>query len=119
HVHAARRVVQDEDARVEEERAGDGKALFLPPGEVDAALAEECVIAIRQAADEVVRLCGLCGGDDFLTRRFRAAIGDVLRDRIREEEGLLQHEADIRTQGAEVPLAHVTSSTRTLPLETS
>ncbi len=54
HIHAGGGVVEDQDARVEQEGAGDGDALLLAAGERDAALADPGVVAVGEAADEVV-----------------------------------------------------------------
>ena len=53
-VHARGGVVEDEDARVQEQRARDGHALLLAAGEGDAALADPGVVAVREGHDEVV-----------------------------------------------------------------
>ena len=47
-VHAAGRVVEDQDARVHQQGAGDGDALLLPAGERGAALADRRVVALRE-----------------------------------------------------------------------
>ena len=47
-VDAAGRVVQDQDARVEQQGAGDGDALLLPAAERRAALADRRVVALRE-----------------------------------------------------------------------
>ena len=47
-VHAAGRVVQDQDARVEQQGARDGDALFLAARQSIAALAHRRVIALRE-----------------------------------------------------------------------
>ena len=56
HVHRRGRVVQDEDARVEQQGARDGDALLLAAGEGHAALADPGVVAVGQRRDEVVDL---------------------------------------------------------------
>ena len=57
-VDARRRLVEDEDGRVLEQRAGDGDALLLAAGEAVAALADDGVVAVGQARDEVVDVGG-------------------------------------------------------------
>ena len=44
------RVVEDEDARIDEERAGDREPLALAAGERDPALADHRLVAVREAA---------------------------------------------------------------------
>ena len=49
-VERARRLVEDQDPRVLQQRARDGQALPLAAGEVDAALAEPRAVAVGQRA---------------------------------------------------------------------
>src|SRR5579885_328730 len=55
-VDGAGGVVENQDARVGEQGAGDGDALALAAGERDAALADHRLIAFLEAEDELVRL---------------------------------------------------------------
>ena len=52
------RVVEDQDPRVDHERAGDREPLALAARERDAALADHGVVALGQRLDELVRLGG-------------------------------------------------------------
>src|SRR5207248_3110708 len=53
-VQVARRLVEDEDLRVREDRPGDGQPLLLAARELDAALADERFVALGQLDDELV-----------------------------------------------------------------
>ena len=53
-VDARKRVVEDEDGRVDDERARQGYALLLPAGERDAALPHHRVVAVRKIGDVLV-----------------------------------------------------------------
>ena len=53
-VHGGGRLVQDQDARVVQDGAGDGDALLLAPREASALLAHLRVVAVRLADDELV-----------------------------------------------------------------
>src|SRR5437660_247429 len=53
-VERARRLVEDQDRRVAQDRARDRDALLLAAGEAVAALADHGVIAVGQARDQVV-----------------------------------------------------------------
>jgi hypothetical protein len=53
-VERAGRLVEDQDRRVFEQRAGNGDALLLAAGELEAALAHPRLIALGQRDDEVV-----------------------------------------------------------------
>ena len=54
-VERTRRLVEDQDARVREQRAGDRHALALPARKARALLADDGVVAFGQLADELVR----------------------------------------------------------------
>jgi hypothetical protein len=55
-VQARCRLVEDQDARVRDDGAGDGDALPLAAGQLDAALADDGVVAVLEAVDELVRV---------------------------------------------------------------
>ena len=67
-VERAGGLVQDQDARVLQDDAGDGDALLLAAGELVAALADDGVVALGQLHDAVVDGGGACGGVDLLLR---------------------------------------------------
>ena len=48
------RLIQDEDARLDEQRAGERDELALPGGELHAPLVDVRIVAVRQLADEVI-----------------------------------------------------------------
>ena len=100
-------VVQDEDARVHQQGAGDGDALFLPAGEGDAALADAGVVASGSCQDEFVRLGGCGSLDDLLIGGAGAAEGDVFADGSGEEGRLLEDDADLAAQGLQGGAADV------------
>ena len=83
------RFVEQDDRRILEERARDRDALALAAGKLHAALAARAVVGALEAEDELVRMRGLGGGDDFLVAGARPAHGDVLADRPLEQESLL------------------------------
>ena len=100
-------LVEDEDRRVLQEHAGDGDALLLAAGELEAALADRGGVALGQAGDEVVDLGGPGRGLDLGLGGTGAAVGDVLGDGVVEEHGVLRHHADRATQGELRDCAHV------------
>ena len=107
-VDRGERVVEDEDAGIEGERAGECGALALPPGEHHAALADEGVVALRQVCDVARQLCSLRGAPDVLAGRVgRQAVGDVRVDRQRKEEGVLRNHGDRLPQPWQRDLIHV------------
>src|SRR6185437_16986991 len=58
-VESRGRFVEDEDAWIGHERARNGNALALPPGEVRATLLQHGIVAMRQLEDELVGACEL------------------------------------------------------------
>ena len=102
-VERARRLVEDQDRRVLQQHAGDGHALALAAGQLDAALADVGRVGLAapqvlQPGDEVVGL-RLPGGRD---RRRLAGVGpaveDVVAHRAVQQRGVLRHHADLRPQ---------------------
>ena len=62
-------VVEDQDARVHDQRAGDGDALTLSAGQRQPALADDRLVAVGQGADERVGLGAPRGGAHLLVGR--------------------------------------------------
>ena len=89
------RLVENENARIGRERAGDGDALSLPAGEVRAALLDQCVVAFGELVDELVGAGEPGDLDDAGARHRRIGEGDVLVNGAVEQEVLLQHDADV------------------------
>ena len=89
------RLVEDEDARIGEERAGERDELALAEREPEAALADFGVVALRELRDERIGADGRRRGFDLRSRCARAAEGDVVRDRAREEEPLLRDDPEL------------------------
>lgn len=100
-VDAGEGVVEDEDARVADDGAGDGGALLLAAGEGDAALADHGVEALGELED----LGGDVGDGGGFLDLFSSCLGDtegdVLADGLGEEEGLLRDVAYVFAQGVE------------------
>ena len=106
-VHGRGAVVEDQEPRVDEERPGYGDALPLAAGEPDAPLADDGVVAVGRAPDELVRLGGLGRRHDLLVGRVGSAEGDVVAHGAREEARLLQHYPDLGPAASERHVAHV------------
>src|SRR5919201_88700 len=82
-------VVEDEDPRVDGERARDRQPLALPARERDPALADHRVVGLRQPLHELVRLREPGDAGELLVVEVADAEGDVLPHRRREEERIL------------------------------
>ena len=70
--------VEDEDGGVFEDGAGDGQALALAAGETRAFLADDGVIALGHAQDEVVSQGGARGLLHQVKLGFGLAVGDIV-----------------------------------------
>ena len=101
------RVVEHEHPRVGQQRAGQRDALPLPAGQGQPALADDRVVAIGQLADELVGLGGRGGGEDLLVGGVVTAVGDVVPDRVGEQEAVLEDDAEARPQRGQPGLADV------------
>src|SRR6202022_4253349 len=106
-VECARRLVQDQDPRVPEQRPSNGQALTLAPREIGRTLPDEGVVAARQVLDEFFRAGEPGGMDDFLETRIRLCRGYRLADRAAEQETLLRNHAKARPQVIDVDLPQI------------
>jgi hypothetical protein len=97
-VDRAGRLVEDQDARLGEERSGDGDELLLPGADVRPLVVQDGVEAVRQASDEAVDVCRLRCRGDRLGGGLVGAVRDVLRDGAAEQPGVLQHHAHVLAQ---------------------
>src|SRR5205085_12445730 len=73
-VDRGRRVIEDQDPGVRDDRARDRDALALPSGKRQAALADQRVVALGERADERVRLRERGPTLDLLAGGVRAAV---------------------------------------------
>ena len=92
------RLVEDEDPRVGDERAGERDELALAGRELDAALADLGVQAVGEAADEVLGADAAQRAPHLVLGRVGPPEGDVLADRPAEQERLLRHDPHLRAQ---------------------
>ena len=94
-VHRAGRLVEDEDARVVQDRAGDAIRWRSPPERRLAALADHRVVAVGEADDEVVGVGGRARRDHLVAGRLGVAVADVVGDGAVEQVRLLEHDPDL------------------------
>ena len=114
-VERARRLVEDEDRRVAQDRARDRDPLLLAAGEAVAALADDGVVALGQRRDHVVDPGSLGGRLDLLVGRVRLREAEVLAHRRVEEVRLLRDDADEVGQRLEAQVADVDAADRDPP----
>ena len=88
-IHRRGRFIENENARGVEYRPGDRKSLFLPARELLALFPEQRIVSIGQFDDEVVGVGKLSRRNDFVKRRTRAGLGNIVRDGSVENESIL------------------------------
>src|SRR5439155_7913674 len=109
HVHGTGRFVEDEYGGILQKSARDGNALALASRKAHTPFTYERLVPLRQANDEVVRVGGPGGGDDFIFARARPGVGDILGDAGREENRLLQDDGELVAQIGQVEVAQICS----------
>jgi len=92
------RIVEDEDGGVLQERAGDGQPLALPARQPHPALAHQRVVALGTGEDELLGVRVARGARHVGERRVGPPVGDVVVDRVAEQERVLRDERDLRAQ---------------------
>ena len=94
-VETRRGFVEDENARVRQDGAGDGDALTLPAGQANPALADNRVVAVFERFHKLVAMGDAADRSDVLTGCVGPRVRDVLGDGTVEEEIVLQHDAQV------------------------
>ena len=103
-VQRARRLVEDQDLRIAQQRARDRDPLSLTSRELHSAVAEHRVVAVRELGDEVVGSCAPGGLDDAALVRVVDAKGDVEAHRVVEDEHILAGDPEATPERRRVEL---------------
>ena len=82
--------VEDEDARIGQDGAGDGESLALAAAEFYAALADDGVVSVGKAFGELIDPGDAAGFENLLLAGKRPGECDVLANRAIEEKRVLQ-----------------------------
>ena len=90
-IQRTRRLVQQQDLRVFEDRPRNRDALLLPARQARALLTQVARVAIRQFLDKRVRMGGFGRGDYFVVGGIGPAVTDVVPDIRGEQRRLLRH----------------------------
>src|SRR5260370_9785205 len=107
-VHGGKGIIEDQNARVAGDSAGDGGALLLSAGESDATFADHGVVGFAEVLHVAVEAGNVSGFADAPVIIFRQAKGDVAADGFAKQVSVLGHEADGLAQSGERPLANRT-----------
>src|SRR6266487_6747009 len=100
-------LVQDQDWRVLEERAGDGEALLFPAGEPESPLADLGLVSPRQPRDELAGEGESGGIFKVSVRGLGSAIAQILCDRAGQQYGLLSDDCDVLAQRSQRHVSEV------------
>ena len=106
-VHAAGGVIEDEDAGVGEQGAGDGDALFLPTREGDTPFPHAGFVPFGHVGDEFVGAGGFGGFNNVVETGVRPAVGDILGNGLAKQKWVLQHNANVSAQALQLEGADV------------
>ena len=101
------RLVENEDARVGEQRPRDRDQLPFAGGEPRAALADDVVEPAVEAVGDPVDADRVRGRGDLLVGRVGPAEADVVRDRAAEQERVLEHDAELAPDERSCDVAQV------------
>ena len=105
-IERAGRLVEQQDGRFGDKRAGKRDALALAAGEIAPALARWRVPAAGKSFDEVTG-CSVCRRLHLLVRRAGTAQRYVLANRRIEQEGVLRDDSQIAAERHSGDVAHV------------
>src|SRR5262245_59237546 len=97
-VEGARRLIEDQNARVGDERAGNRDTLALAARQGRAAFADDRVVAFGQLEDEFVCSRQFCRRDYALHRHCGVGERDILAHRAIEQHVFLQDDADLAAE---------------------
>jgi len=94
-IQGRRRLVENEDRVVPDQRTSDPNALALTAGECRTAVAHQAGIAVGHARDELVGVGEFGRLNDFVVSGIGPAESDVVADGSPQQHRVLQHEPDL------------------------
>src|SRR5690242_12517521 len=97
-VNAGECIIEDQNAGIANDSASDGRALLLAAGKRDSAFAHHGAVFVRKGFDVPGDTGSFGSITDVLITGVFGAEGDVLANRVAEEEGFLRDEPDVPAQ---------------------
>src|SRR4030095_2895461 len=94
-VQARGRLIQDQNLRVGQQRAGNSHALSLTAGKLNPSFADDRLVSIFEAFDELFAISHAAGRLNLFKTRMRFGETDVFGDRAVEEKIVLQHDTEV------------------------
>ena len=92
--------IQDQDPGIFQDGPGNGDALALATGHVDAPVSQVGIVSLRQILDEFIRIGGFGRCQDFLPCSIQPSVEDVVVYRIVEQVGFLGYDAHLFPEGS-------------------
>src|SRR5215467_4856281 len=106
-VQRARRLVEDQNSRIGDQRPGNRDTLALAARQVGAALAHDRVVSLRQLDDEIVRAGELRRGHNLMHPQGWIGERDIVADGSVEQHIFLEHNADLTAQPSDIDDAQI------------
>ena len=106
-IERAGRLVEDQDARIVDQRARDREPLALAARQIGRAFLDVGLVAVRHPLDELLGAGEPRRAHRVGQREAGTAGDDVVADRAAEQEILLQHDAEALAQMAQIDLAQI------------
>src|SRR5208283_2031043 len=98
-------IVQDQNPWIAHNRSGNGRALLLPAGKLDAALSHRRLVLARKSLHIAMQAGNLRGSLYLIWIMFRQPERNVPAHRFAKQKRILRHEADGPPQRFQRPLA--------------
>src|ERR1017187_7814109 len=99
--------IEDQNARVLKDGAGDGDTLTLAAGKFHAAFPNDGPVAAGQLHNERVRVGGFGSLDDRFSRGFGTTVADVIDERAAEEKRLLHEYTHLAAERFDTHVADI------------
>src|SRR6266404_7633473 len=115
-IEAGGGLIENEDARVSKNRAGDGDTLLLSAGEFDAAFPDDGIVFLLERFREFIDARDAASRYDFVFTGIRAVESHVFANRSVKQKSFLQDDAELRAirielDGGKVNAVHQHAST--------
>src|SRR3954471_19251700 len=88
-INAGRRLVENENGRVFQERSCDANALLFSDAELNATLADLSVVTARQPGDKFMTVCSRRSGKQFRAAGIKLTVQNILTHGAVEQKALL------------------------------
>ena len=101
------RLVEDQDTRILQDDPSKRKPLLFAAGQLQSAVAHDCVEPVRLVLDELGQTCGFDRVRQFFVRRVFLGIEQIVADRAVEQVRILRNDADASAKVRNIEVAHV------------